>query len=97
LPAEVLLAPRHPYTQALIAALPDINVARHSGPEKEPNQAERARLPAVVPAHQPAAREEPLVTVSNLTKRYHRKGRAAGRLRWLAALVCDHASCDADA
>jgi peptide/nickel transport system ATP-binding protein len=30
--AEVLLAPRHPYTQALIAALPDINAARHSGP-----------------------------------------------------------------
>jgi peptide/nickel transport system ATP-binding protein len=51
--AEVLLAPRHPYTQALIAALPDINAPRHSGPR--------------------AAAEEPLVTVSNLTKRYDRK------------------------
>jgi peptide/nickel transport system ATP-binding protein len=30
--ADVLLAPRHPYTRALIAALPDISATRRSGP-----------------------------------------------------------------
>jgi peptide/nickel transport system ATP-binding protein len=33
--ADVLLAPRHPYTRALIAALPDISAARRSGPRAE--------------------------------------------------------------
>jgi peptide/nickel transport system ATP-binding protein len=83
--AEVLLAPRHPYTRALIAALPDINAARRSGPraavtdraapepEEKPDHAERSRLPAPAPGPQPVAFDEPLITVSNLTKRYDRK------------------------
>jgi peptide/nickel transport system ATP-binding protein len=33
--ADVLLAPRHPYTRALIEALPDISAARRSGPRAE--------------------------------------------------------------
>ena len=38
--ADVLLAPRHSYTQALIAALPDINAARRSPPRSPPLAAE---------------------------------------------------------
>jgi peptide/nickel transport system ATP-binding protein len=63
---QVLLAPRHPYTQALIAALPDINASRPDGP----------RAAAVADRTVPAAGEDPagpLVTVTNLTKEYHRK------------------------
>jgi peptide/nickel transport system ATP-binding protein len=83
--AEVLLAPRHPYTRALIAALPDINAARRSGPraavtdrpapepEDKTDDAERSRLRAAAPGPRSAAFGEPLVTVSNLTKRYDRK------------------------
>jgi peptide/nickel transport system ATP-binding protein len=63
--AEVLLAPRHPYTQALIAALPDINAARRSAP--------RAAAVTDRPEPPPAPSDGPLVTVSNLTKRYDRK------------------------
>jgi peptide/nickel transport system ATP-binding protein len=76
--AEVLLAPRHPYTQALIAALPDINAARHSGPRAvavtdrpEPPPAPEAAPGEAAP--QAAAADGPLVTVANLTKQYHRK------------------------
>jgi peptide/nickel transport system ATP-binding protein len=64
---QVLLTPRHPYTQALIAALPDINAGRRDGP--------RATA-AVTDRTAPAASEDPdgpLVTVTNLTKEYHRK------------------------
>jgi peptide/nickel transport system ATP-binding protein len=63
--ARVLLAPRHPYTRALIAALPDINAGRRDGPRA-----------AVTDRTAPAASEDPggpLVTVTNLTKQYHRK------------------------
>jgi peptide/nickel transport system ATP-binding protein len=63
--AEVLLAPRHPYTQALIAALPDINATRRSAP--------RAAAVTDRPEPPPAPSDGPLVTVSNLTKRYDRK------------------------
>jgi peptide/nickel transport system ATP-binding protein len=59
---QVLLAPRHAYTRALIAALPDINASRRDGP-----------LAVAAPGEQPAAADGPLVTVTNLTKQYHRK------------------------
>jgi peptide/nickel transport system ATP-binding protein len=83
--AEVLLAPRHPYTRALIAALPDINAARLSGPRTvvtdraasgstdQPDDSERSGRPAAATSTQPVASDEPLVTVSHLTKRYDRK------------------------
>jgi peptide/nickel transport system ATP-binding protein len=64
--AEVLLAPRHPYTQALIAALPDINAARRTTVVTD-----RQDFPELTPLLPPA--DGPLVTVANLTKRYHRK------------------------
>jgi peptide/nickel transport system ATP-binding protein len=67
--AEVLLAPQHPYTQALIAALPDINAKA----KEKSDHSERARLLAAGPGSQPAVVAEPLVTVSNVTKRYARK------------------------
>jgi peptide/nickel transport system ATP-binding protein len=84
--ADVLLAPRHPYTRALIAALPDISAARRSGPRaaagtdraapedgEKPADSERSRLPSAVSGSQSAAADGPLVTVANLTKHYDRK------------------------
>jgi peptide/nickel transport system ATP-binding protein len=84
--ADVLLAPRHPYTRALIAALPDISASRRGGGravavtertaaevDEEPGHPERPRLPTAVSAAQSEAADEPLVTVTNLTKQYHRK------------------------
>jgi peptide/nickel transport system ATP-binding protein len=76
--ADVLLAPRHPYTRALIAALPDISAARRSGPRatatpEEPDDSERSRPPSAVSGPQSATADGPLVTVANLTKHYHRK------------------------
>jgi peptide/nickel transport system ATP-binding protein len=75
--AEVLLAPRHSYTQALIAALPDINSARHPAlrvavterGQQEPREKSFSPERTVVT---PAV-AGPLLTVANLTKRYHRK------------------------
>jgi peptide/nickel transport system ATP-binding protein len=69
--AEVLLAPRHPYTRALIAALPDISAARRSVRAPVTIHSERTGLAQEVPPS--AAAGGPLVTVSNLTKRYDRK------------------------
>ncbi len=69
--ADVLLAPRHPYTRALIAALPDIGARRHAGPRATAVLASRARPPDT--PQSPSAVAEPLVTVANLTKRYHGK------------------------
>ena len=84
--AEVLLAPRHPYTRALIAALPDISAARRSGPrgaaatnpaasedQEKPDDVERTGLPSAVSRPEPPAAGDPLVTVAHLTKHYHRK------------------------
>jgi peptide/nickel transport system ATP-binding protein len=84
--AEVLLAPRHPYTRALIAALPDISAARRSGPrggvvtdpaasddKEKPDDIERSVLPSAVSSPEPPAAGDPLVTVAHLTKHYHRK------------------------
>ncbi|HXW46282.1 MAG TPA: ABC transporter ATP-binding protein, partial [Streptosporangiaceae bacterium] len=83
--AEVLLAPRHPYTSALIAALPDIYAPRRPVPPAVA-VSERAAPPG--PGEPPpggpqpggtrpdaarAAAEQPLVTVANLSKQYHRK------------------------
>jgi peptide/nickel transport system ATP-binding protein len=75
--AEVLPAPRHPYTQALIAALPDIKAPRRPAPRAavteraEPGPREKSSSPERIMAT-PAA-DGPLLTVANLTKRYHRK------------------------
>jgi peptide/nickel transport system ATP-binding protein len=87
--ADVLLAPQHPYTRALIAALPDISARRRGAVLRAAAVvADRGKPPApagtgpagTVPAedwpteNQPgAAADRPLVTVTNLTKRYHRK------------------------
>jgi peptide/nickel transport system ATP-binding protein len=84
--AEVLLAPRHPYTRALIAALPDISAARRPGPggavvtdptasedQAKPDDIERSGLPSAVSRPEPPAAGDPLVTVAHLTKHYHRK------------------------
>jgi peptide/nickel transport system ATP-binding protein len=84
--AEVLLAPRHPYTRALIAALPDIRATRRSGPrggvvtdpaasedQAKPDDIERSRPPSAVSSPEPPAAGDPLVTVAHLTKHYHRK------------------------
>jgi peptide/nickel transport system ATP-binding protein len=84
--AEVLLAPRHPYTRALIAALPDISAARRSGPrggvvtdpaasqdQENPDDVERSVLPSAVSSPEHPAASDPLVTVAHLTKHYHRK------------------------
>lgn len=69
--AEVLLAPRHPYTRALIAALPDINAARRPVRAAVTSNSERTGLTPEVPRS--AAAGEPVVTVSHLTKRYDQK------------------------
>jgi len=77
--ADVLLAPQHPYTRALIAALPDINASRRSRPRQGLNHySERSRAFASTtspppPATGEAAPDTPLVTVDNLTKRYNRR------------------------
>lgn len=77
--ADVLLSPQHPYTRALIAALPDINATRRSAPEQGFNHySERSRASSPTSSLQPtapdeAAPDEPLVTVKNLTKRYNRR------------------------
>ncbi len=84
--ADVLLAPQHPYTRALIAALPDINAKHRPGsraaavtdraapePAGHPDHPERHRVPPSGPGLPSAAPGEPLVTVANLTKRYQRK------------------------
>ena len=83
--AEVLLAPRHPYTRALIAALPDINARRDgprasavvgdragSPPREDQGHPERSVVPPAASGQQPE-QDGPLVTVSNLTKSYDRK------------------------
>jgi peptide/nickel transport system ATP-binding protein len=71
--ADVLLTPRHPYTKALIAALPDIYAARRPVPQaaimdvtERPGATVPERPGATVP-------DKPVVTVTNLTKRYHHK------------------------
>jgi peptide/nickel transport system ATP-binding protein len=84
--ADVLLAPRHPYTQALIAALPDINAARRSPAQVIATDGAAPGRPSCPPAADGGggaagagpfrsgyAADGPLVTVANLTKRYHRK------------------------
>jgi peptide/nickel transport system ATP-binding protein len=84
--ADVLLAPRHLCTRALIAALPDIGAARRSGPrvavvtdrtarevKEKTDHSERPLLPTSVSGSQSATADGPLVTVANLTKHYHRK------------------------
>jgi peptide/nickel transport system ATP-binding protein len=88
--AQVLLAPRHPYTQALIAALPDINAGRRDGARaatvvtdraapaagEDPGQDQRLPTAPAASAGLSAVAESaagPLVTVTNLTKEYHRK------------------------
>jgi ABC-type glutathione transport system ATPase component len=90
--AEVLLALRHPYTRALIAALPDINaVHRPPAPAAAGAGAGEASRTEPEPDAPPAAGAQPdqatgsrsrseysetaspLVTVTGLTKRYHRK------------------------
>jgi len=56
--ADVLLAPRHPYTRSLIAARPDINAVRPARPGAETRA---------------GAADGPLVTVEHLTKRYQQR------------------------
>jgi peptide/nickel transport system ATP-binding protein len=68
--ADVLLAPRHSYTRALIAALPDISAARRG--KSTAADPERSRPPSALSGPQPAT-DGPLVTVAHLTKHYHRK------------------------
>jgi len=84
---QVLLTPGHAYTQALIAALPDINASHRGGRRfaaavsgraapaagEDPGQAERAVVPAVAQREPAATADGPLVTVANLSKQYHRK------------------------
>ena len=70
--AEVLLAPRHPYTRALIAALPDITAKRWPAPRPGAVGPDAASQPTAN-APDPAVPGGPVVTVVNLTKQYHRK------------------------
>jgi peptide/nickel transport system ATP-binding protein len=85
--ADVLLAPRHPYTRALITALPDISASRRAGPRavaavtghtasapgEGPGHPERSVVPSAGADQRSTAAGGPLVTVTSLTKRYHRK------------------------
>ena len=84
--ADLLLAPRHPCTRALIAALPGLSAARRPAPRavavrehaaavriQDQDDPERRRLPSAPPGPQSAGADEPLVTVDHLTKRYHRQ------------------------
>jgi peptide/nickel transport system ATP-binding protein len=84
--ADVLLAPRHPCTRALIAALPGLTAARRPAPRavamrehaaavriQDQDDPERRRLPPAPPGPRSAGADEPLVTVAHLTKRYHRQ------------------------
>ncbi len=96
--ADVLLAPQHPYTRALIAALPDISAKRRAVPRTAAIVADRAQPPVLAgtgvtgtgvtgtgaagtragedraaDGQGAGAEDGPLVTVANLTKRYHRK------------------------
>ena len=59
--ADVLLAPKHPYTQSLIAALPDINAARGDA------------RPTAEPGAGGGEGTGRLVTVEHLTKRYQQR------------------------
>ena len=70
--ADVLLAPRHSYTRALIAALPDINAARRS-PAEVAATGGGAGATEVSRLRSGSFQNGPLVTVTGLTKRYHRK------------------------
>ena len=71
--ADVLLAPRHSYTRALIAALPDINAARRSADGVGTAAGGGAVATEVSRFRSAPPEDEPLVTVAGLTKRYHRK------------------------
>jgi hypothetical protein len=84
--SDVLLAPRHPCTRALIAALPGLSAARRPAPRavavrehaavvriQDQDDPERRRLPPAPPGLLSAGAGEPLVTVAHLTKRYHRQ------------------------
>jgi len=76
--ADVLLAPRHQYTRALIAALPDISAARSQGadrsaPTGSPAAAGGAGETGASRTRSGSSGKEPLVTVTGLTKRYQRK------------------------
>ena len=71
--ADVLLAPRHSYTRALIAALPDINAARRSADGVVTAAGGGAVATEVSRFRSAPSEDEPLVTVAGLTKRYHRK------------------------
>jgi peptide/nickel transport system ATP-binding protein len=79
--ADVLLAPQHPYTRALIAALPDISAKHRAVPRAAALVADRGEPAGTRPGGEDrvaedqasAAADGPLVTVTNLTKRYHRK------------------------
>jgi peptide/nickel transport system ATP-binding protein len=71
--ADVLLAPRHSYTRALIAALPDINAARRPAAGVVTAAGGGAVATEVSRFRSGSSEDEPLVTVAGLTKRYHRK------------------------
>jgi peptide/nickel transport system ATP-binding protein len=68
--ADVLLAPRHSYTRSLIAALPDINAPRRPRPPAANGGADAAGVSRL---RSGSSKDEPLVTVTGLTKWYHRK------------------------
>ena len=70
---EVLLAPRHPYTRALIAALPDINAVRRSPAQVAGAANSGSNATGVSRTRSGSSKDGPLVTVANLTKRYDRK------------------------
>jgi peptide/nickel transport system ATP-binding protein len=70
--ADVLLAPQHSYTRALIAALPDISAA-HRSALRAAAVSDRSEPPASGGPGPGEAADGPLVTVANLTKKYHHK------------------------